>query len=505
MALYFAKLLGTRNENDIAETLRHLESAPRLMDRIFAQRDVIAASVKKAAGKRYWAIVGSGPNKAAADEIRIKLSELCYKTISSDIIENKKHIDLSAEPLILVCASGNPQPVMEDVIKDVAIFKAHKAAVIVFADEGDHRFDQIADAVIGIPVAPSPLHVILNTMAGHLWGYYAACAIDDEAKIFREFRGRLSTELTRRMQKKLSIFDTITDISFRRIINEFYSLFNDYRLKGAFGVMETRTIANLPLLLKYATGKLPLQDMRQEFSIEANPANLFDLLDATLGAAIDELARPIDAIRHQAKTVTVGTSRKEKEVKGIIFDLLEMLHFSTKNLTYREIHTINRIQPAIDDVRGYTVYDVSDLDEQGNPAENSMIVIRTKGGTAANMKSRADHTTALMGTKRMIVSAGHTYVGKGKSDAMPIVIIPLLGDNNVVSNLLLLHINYNESLPLKEKIKTLGYRYHDILNLITEFNFPWQDEYLEAFSLEALFSESIESIAGQIKIRFGNH
>jgi len=129
--------------------------------------------------------VGSGPNKAAADEIRIKLSELCYKTISSDIVENKKHIDLSAEPLILVCAAGNPGPVVEDIVKEVAIFKAHKAAVIVFAEEEDIRFDKIADAVIPIPAAPMPLPVILNTMAGHLWGYYAACAIDEEALIFR--------------------------------------------------------------------------------------------------------------------------------------------------------------------------------------------------------------------------------------------------------------------------------------------------------------------------------
>ena len=209
--------------------------------------------------------MGSGPNKAAADEIRIKLSELCYKTISSDIVENKKHIDLSAEPLILVCASGNPQAVVEDVVKDVAIFKAHKAAVIVFADEGDHRFDQIADAVIAIPVAPAPLPVILNTMAGHLWGYYAACAIDEEAQIFREFRSRLSTELMQRTKKKLSIFDMIADISFRRIINEFYLLFNHHRLSGAFGVLGGKTIADLLLLLKYAAGKLPLQDMRQDF------------------------------------------------------------------------------------------------------------------------------------------------------------------------------------------------------------------------------------------------
>jgi len=502
LALYFAKLLGTQTENDIATALRHLESAPQLMDRIFSQRDLIAASVQKTVHKRYWAIVGSGPNKAAADEIRIKLSELCYKTISSDVIENKKHIDLSAEPLILVCASGNPPPVMEDVVKDVAIFKAHKAAVIVFADEGDHRFDQIADAVITIPVAPTPLHVIFNTMAGHLWGYYAACAIDAESKIFREFRGRLATELTQRAQKKLSVFDTIADVTFRRLINEFYSLFNTHRQKGAFNGLDVKTITNLSLLLKYVTGKLPLQDIRQEFRIEANLVNLFDFLDSTLGAAIDELARPIDAIRHQAKTVTVGTSRKEKELKGIIFDLLATLNFSAKNLTYREVLTVNRIQPAIATIRGYTLYDVNGLDEQGNPAEASMIVIRTKGGIAERMKSRADTSTALMGTKRMIVSSGHIYVGKGKSDGMPIVIIPLLGDNNFVSNLLLMHIYYNEGLTLREKTNVLGYRYHDIRNLVNEFNFPWHDEYLEAFSLEELFSEPIEGIAGRIKSQF---
>ena len=56
--------------------------------------------------KRYWAIVGNGPNKVAAEEVRIKLSELCYKSIACDSTEDKKHIDLSSEPLILVCAAG---------------------------------------------------------------------------------------------------------------------------------------------------------------------------------------------------------------------------------------------------------------------------------------------------------------------------------------------------------------------------------------------------------------
>ena len=503
LALYFAQLLRSRTDEDIAAALRHLESTPRLMDRIFENRSAIAASVKRTAGKRFWAIVGSGPNKAAADEIRIKLSELCYKTISSDIVENKKHIDLSAEPLILVCASGNPQAVVEDVVKDVAIFKAHKAAVIVFADEGDHRFDQIADAVIAIPVAPSPLPVILNTMAGHLWGYYAACAIDEEAQIFREFRSRLSAEFMERTKNKLSIFDMISDITFRRVINDFYALFNHHRLNESFGVLEGKTIADITLLLKYAAGKLPLQDIRQEFKGEEDLLNPFDLLDAMLGTAIDELTRPIDAIRHQAKTVTVGTSRKEKELKGIVFDLLETLHFSVKNLTYRNILTINRIQPAIAAMRGYVIYNIRGLDEQGNPEEGSTIVIQKKDGVAAKMKSRADQPTGLMGIKRTIVSTGHVYIGKGKSDGAPLVVLPLLGKNNEVENILLIHIDYQEGLSLKEKRNVLGYLYDDIRNLINEYNLSWQDEYLENISLASLFSEPVEVIAGQIKTQFG--
>jgi glutamine---fructose-6-phosphate transaminase (isomerizing) len=499
LALFFAQLLGAQTDDNIAAQLRHLESAPRLMDQIFESRDAIAASVIKATGKKYWAVVGSGPNKVAADEIRIKLSELCYKTISSDIVENKKHIDLSAEPLILVCVSGNPQAVVEDIVKDVTIFKAHKAAVIVFADEGDHRFDQVADAVIAIPVAPSPLSIILNTMAGHLWGYYAARAIDEEAQTFREFRGHLSMELTQRTQKKLSIFDMTADVSLRRIINEFYLLFNSRRQNGAYDGLGSKTITDLILLLKYVVGKLPLQEIRQDFKDEKYVFSPYDLLDVTLGTAIDELTRPIDAIRHQAKTVTVGTSRKEKEIEGIIFDLLKNLKFTMKNLTYRDILTITRVQPAIAAVQGYTIYDISHLDEQGNPAKDSMIAVRAKGGIAANMKSRADHPTALMGVKRTIVSTGHVYLGRGKTDGAPIMIIPLREEETGISNLLLIHIRFNETLKLSEKIAVLGYRYNDIRNLVDEYNLPWNDRYLETVSLESLFSEPIEVIAGQIK------
>ncbi len=498
LGLFFAQILGSQTDNDIATILTHLESAPELMDRIFERREAIAASVKATAGKKYWAIVGSGPNKAAADEIRIKLSELCYKTISSDIVENKKHIDLSAEPLILVCASGNPDAVGEDVAKDTAIFKAHKAAVIVFADEGDSRFDEVADAVIGIPAALDPLPVILNTMAGHLWGYYAALAIDKEAQIFREFRGRLSCELTHRMPGNLSILDMIADASLHRLINQFYILFNTHRQNDAFTELSSGTIVDLLLLLKYTTGRLPLRDFEQDFKNEKGHFSPFELLDISLGKAIDELARPIDAIRHQAKTVTVGTSRKEKELAGMVFDLMDSLDFSAKNLIHRDILTVNRIQPAIAAVRGHTLYRISGLDEQGNPSTNSMIAIQSRGGVALGMKSRADQPTSLMGVKRTIVSTGHVYIGKGQADGALIVILPLRSGTEFISHLLLLHVEYDESLPIGKRKEVLGYRYNDIKNLVNEYNIRWDDHYLGKINLSDLFSKPVDILAGQI-------
>ena len=498
LALFFAQLMKTKSNDFIASELKNLEEIPQLMVRVFEKRSEIAASVGKTISKKYWAVVGSGPNKAAADEIRIKLSELCYKTISVDIIENKKHIDLSAEPLILVCAAGNPQPVMEDIAKDVAIFKAHKAAVVVFAQEGDKRFDKIADAVIGIPAASGNLSVILNAFAGHLWGYYAACAIDEEAQIFRKFRNRLNSVMSEQTKSDYTIYDRINDVRLRYLINDFYQTFNAKRNDGAFNLLGVKTISDLALLLKYAAGKLPLEDFYHEFKSENNFISPLDLLDVTVGRAIDELTRPIDAIRHQAKTVTVGTSRKEKALTGVVFEAMGKMKFAVKNLTYKNILFISRIQPAVLTVKGYTVYDVNNLDKEGKPTDKSTINLKEKGGVALQMKSRAESSNLLMGTKKTIVSTGDIYIGKGRADGAPILVMPLLGEKGFVEKLFLLHIEYNNLLSLNEKKEVLGHRYNDIRNMVNEYNIIWQDEYLEKIPLADLFSETVENLAGRI-------
>jgi glucosamine--fructose-6-phosphate aminotransferase (isomerizing) len=500
LALCFAQLLRTLPDTAIAGELAILEQAPDRMGQVLSQKEEIRRTVERFAKRKpYWAVVGSGPNKAAADEIRIKLSELCYKTISTDIVENKKHIDLSAEPLIIVCAAGSPEAVVGDIVKDVAIFKAHKAAVTVFADADEDRFDGVADAVIRIPSCPLPLPVILNTVAGHLWGYYAALSIDEDALFLKNYRSLINRTMVEQDKRNASLYERIADRDFRRLIRDFSSQFHERRNSGDFSFTSVKTVSDIVLLLKYVVGKLPLEDYWADFKNGDDLLSPIDLLDISLGHAIDELSRPIDAIRHQAKTVTVGTSRKEEPLRGILFNLLKELDISTKALVGKTIPELNRIQAAVNDIRGFTLYGINNLDADGRPGDESTVTILKRGGISLDMHSRAETSNRLMGTKKIMARTRRLYIGRGKLDGMSIIILPVLGEGNVVRSLLLIHVTFNETLPLKKKIDILGVKYNDIRNMTNEYNLPWEDSYLEKIPLEILLGEAIETLVETIR------
>jgi len=498
LALALAALVSSISSEQAATELRTLEMAPGFMGNVLGQREKIRQAVEKTINnKRYWAIVGSGSNKTAADEIRIKLSELCYLTISSDVVENKKHIDLSAEPLIIVCAAGSPESVIGDIVKDTAIFKAHKSSVVVFAEEGEKRFDAIADAVIPLPRAPLPLPVILNTLAGHLFGYYAACSIDEDALFLRAFKNRLNSIMVDQLKRKLTAYESFADEGLRGTVNNFTEEFLKRKKRGRFSQAGVQTISDLALLLKYAGGKLPLNDFRHDFP-EGELFSPVDLLDVTLGNAVDELSRPIDAIRHQAKTVTVGTSRKETLPEGPVSALLAQLSFGVQSLLSTNILQLERIQKAVSSVAGYTLYAIDKLDEAGRPGDETTIMIVKRGGVSLQMTSRVEKTSALAGTKKGIVALQRIYAGMGRTDGAPLVILPLLGDDERVKNLLLVHVVFNENLSAKERLKIIGKRVNKLKDLMQECNLSWNDNLIADIPIGFLLGESAETIVGRI-------
>jgi len=170
LACAVSELAGVGSDRRRHEILSELRRLPQAMDAVLERRaDIAEAAHRFAPQRRYWAVVGNGPNKVAAEEVRVKLSELCYKSIACDITEDKKHIDLSSEPLIFVCAAGLVGSTADDVAKEVAIYRAHKAAPIVVASDGETRFNG-ALHLIAVPAVDPALAFVLAAMAGHLFG-----------------------------------------------------------------------------------------------------------------------------------------------------------------------------------------------------------------------------------------------------------------------------------------------------------------------------------------------
>ena len=123
LALALARAAGVADDQAEDALLRALVALPTAMQKVLQQDEAIAQIARRfATVHRHWALVGNGKNRIAAEEIRIKLSELCYMSIACDATEDKKHIDLSSEPLILACAAGLTGSTADDVAKEINRF-----------------------------------------------------------------------------------------------------------------------------------------------------------------------------------------------------------------------------------------------------------------------------------------------------------------------------------------------------------------------------------------------
>ena len=497
LGLKLAQLTAMRDDDFILGELDRLIKIPSLMKKVLDREEEIAQSAHRfAPTKKYWAVVGSGYNKIAADEIRIKLSELCYKTISSDVVEDKKHIDLSSEPLIFICAAGNRGNVINDIIKDTAIFKAHQATTIVIATEGEEGFKPYADSLIYVPETEERFSTILTTLAGHLWGYHAARAINEESRFLFDFREEISRYITASLEKGLDIYQTILDKTFQektaRFASHFKKRLGDRRYTTA---MELKAASDLTLLLKYLSGRLPMSDFEPDFGVSGTAPHMFDIFFRCIGETIDDMARPIDAIRHQAKTVTVGTSRIWEPIEGLLFETLKKNGFSVSNLTNKNVLVLKNLQEVISKIKGETLYKIDELTYTGEPVEDSKINLIKKKGTASKLKSRVETDNKLKGTKRIIVKAGNVFIGKGKIDNRSILVIPMMKKGPNIDHLLLLNVGFKKEIDLPKKVKALGDRLTHIKNIVEETDLSWQDAYLNLLDVEELFGNSAEKIA----------
>jgi glucosamine 6-phosphate synthetase-like amidotransferase/phosphosugar isomerase protein len=152
-----------------AETLKDLNSLVDVLN--YVQHNGLIENQIKYASKLFltrnnWKSIGSGANYNAAKYGAKHIIKDLNRACAFDVLENHKHIDMSAESAILVFISGIwKHGYQEDALSEIKKMLAHNSLPIIITDANDHRFDKfsvlIADASgqmkeLGVPVIKLP-------------------------------------------------------------------------------------------------------------------------------------------------------------------------------------------------------------------------------------------------------------------------------------------------------------------------------------------------------------
>ncbi|MFV2039445.1 MAG: SIS domain-containing protein, partial [Acidimicrobiales bacterium] len=495
LAVAVADLLGSGPTDDVAvrdrqTMLASLRDLPAAMEVVLGRRDEIGrAATELAPSRRYWAIVGNGPNVVAAREIRIKLSELCYKSIAADSTEDKKHIDLSSEPLILVCAAGLVGSTARDVAKEVAIYRAHKAAPIVIADEGASYPDALH--VLAVPSVDPSVAFVLSTMVGHLFGYEAALSIDAQAAPLRETRAAVEQTVA---ENPSMTGETMLNMLRAPIAQHSTRFLESLRAGEYDGHLEVSSATRIAALFRYAVGTIPLDSYQVDFGKVGTPATVLEDMTAALTVGIEDLTRPVDAIKHQAKTVTVGISRGDEEFieLPLVKELLRAA-IPRDRLSYRSLRTLASLDPAIEAVLGYTRYRI----EGDAQDETAQLVIIDRGGMARGLPSRVDRDPSLRGSKHLVAIERQILVTRGRRDGRLIIIVPEVKDKQTVG-ITLLHVKLADFLSSSVARGVLqGYRnrYSGLRDFVTETEPTFREDLLATVPVADLLVLPITALA----------
>src|SRR5215204_1344764 len=494
LALAIAREAGPTDETRDHELLTALRDLPDRMLEVIATRDAIAGIAQRhAPSKRYWAVVGNGSNRIAASELRIKLSELCYKSIACDFTEDKKHIDLSSEPLVLVCASGLVGSNADDVAKEVGIYRAHRASPIVIATEGDARFSGAVETIT-VPPAHPALGFVLSTVAGHLFGYEAALALDASAVPLREARAAIEVAVSG------GDADAVLNRLAAGVEAPAAGFFDGLRTGTYDGHLDASSAVRIASVLRYATGAAPLDAYQLELGKVGTPSTVVEDLTAALTQGIDELPRPVDTIKHQAKTVTVGISRSDETLLEVPL-VREVLSagVARDSLSYRALRTLVDLDPAVEQVTGFTRYRVEG-DVEGDAAT---IHVVDRGGVAASLPLRTDTDPRLIGTKHRVAYEREVTAAKGRRDGRTLIIVPELKGNQA-TGVSLLHVAFRPRLaPDVARGVLQGYRgrYAALKDAVTETEPAFDDSRLADVDLVDLLTEPVYVLAERWRAR----
>ena len=231
-----------------------------------------------------------------------------------------------------------------------------------------------------------------------------------------------------------------------------------------------------------------MKSYQQEFGVVGTPSTVWqDFLEA-LNEVIDTLARPVDAIRHQAKTVTVGITRSDEELLSRpLAASVTAAGAPREALSYETLRELASLDPAVAEITGYIRYKI----------DGEQLVIADRAGASLVIPSLVDSDPELRGTKHHAAAEQRIFLTQGRRDRRTILIVPEIVSAETTA-LTLLHLELQEFLPAEVAVAALrGYRgrYEALWGAVTETEKHFDIEKLAEVPVVDLFTEPIVTLA----------
>jgi glucosamine--fructose-6-phosphate aminotransferase (isomerizing) len=320
-------------------------------------------------------------------------------------------------------------------------------------------------------------------MAGHLFGYEAALAIDASARPLREARELIERSAADHVGGDAVLAAVRAGIG--PIAQRFLDGVRDHQYDGH---LEASTAVRLAGLFRDLLAENPVETYAMSSGKVGTPSALIDEIVAALTAGVEELTRPIDAIKHQAKTVTVGISRSDEGVLDRALVQATLRAGAGRDvLSYRTLKVLADLDPAVAEVTGFTRYRI----------DADTISIVDRGGISLDLRSRVDGDSRLVGTKRRIADARDVLVARGRRDQRTVVFVPEV-KGGVCTGITLLHVRFHGRLApdvMRGVLQGYDDRYDRLVDWVTETEGEFDESKLGDLPVDDLLIEPISETA----------
>ncbi|MFI3324970.1 MAG: glutamine--fructose-6-phosphate transaminase (isomerizing) [Clostridia bacterium] len=175
LAMYFASVRGTANEEKLNELLEEIQTLPNKIERTLEDKERIQWFASKFSSAKDIFFIGRGMDYAAGLEGSLKMKEISYIHSEAYVAGELKHGTMSLiEKDVLVINIMTQKDLYEKMLSNMLEVKSRGAYLMGLTNYGNYSVEDSADFTVYIPKTHSYFTPSLLAIPLQLMGYYVS-------------------------------------------------------------------------------------------------------------------------------------------------------------------------------------------------------------------------------------------------------------------------------------------------------------------------------------------